>query len=220
MHNPVVQKRMCAHMPTHTYTHACTYTQTRTHGRAQTQTQTQTHTHTHAHTHRHARTHACVRACACTHVRARTQRTPLFYDVILRLPTAAISGALPPSTQRPVLGPGPTYASPPRLTNPASRSVSQELLPDLPVTAPDLAACGAAEVRFRPPRRLCCRRCYAVLYRQHVAGDISYHASPRRWLRVTRLAPDKRDRLTARPRWRCCLWREPDDLDRRIVGRA
>ena len=49
LHNPVVQKRMCAHMPTHTYTHACTYTQTRTHGRAQTQTQTQTHTHTQRH---------------------------------------------------------------------------------------------------------------------------------------------------------------------------
>merc|ERR1712026_466004 len=207
-------------MPTHIHTCMHIYTDTHTRTRTDTDTDTNTHTHTHTHTHTdmHARTR--VRACACTHVRARTQRTPLFYDVILRLPTAAISGALPPSTQRPVLGPGPTYASPPRLTNPASRSVSQELLPDLPVTAPDLAACGAAEVRFRPPRRLCCRRCYAVLYRQHVAGDISYHASPRRWLRVTRLAPDKRDRLTARPRWRRRPCREQDDLDRRIVGRA
>ena len=217
---------MPTHTHTHTYTHACTYTHTHTyrhaHRHRHRHKHKHTHTHTHAHTHTHTqtRTHACVCACACTHVRARTQRTPLFYDVILRLPTAAISGALPPSTQRPVLGSGPTCASPPRLTNPASRSVSQELLPDLPVTAPDLAACGAAEVRFRPPGRLCCRRCYAVLYRQHVAGDISFHAFPRRWLRVTRLAPDNRDRLTARPRWRRRPWREQVDLDRRIVGRA
>ena len=71
LHNPVVQKRMCAHMPTHI--HTCMHIYTDTHIRMRTDTDTDTNTHTHTHTHAHTHTQTCTRArtythaaCACT----------------------------------------------------------------------------------------------------------------------------------------------------------
>ena len=127
--------RTCQHTHTHMHAHIHRHAHTDAHRHRHRHKHKHTHTHAHTHTHRHASTHACV----CAHVRARTQRTPPFYDVILLLPTAAMPGALPPSV-RPVLGLGPACASPPIPTMPAPCFFIQEFLPDFLVVAPDLAA--------------------------------------------------------------------------------